>query len=674
MKKYNLFISLFALITLFFSIAISVFADDPNPPMVPGQHGTACDVPVGAGFAIKTWSGLFSTDWNTDGNWVGNVIPLATDDVIIPAGCPNYPIVTSAEVCRNAIIQSGASLTINEACIPPIAPTAGTHYTIQFQIEWNWNAVPGATGYKWNTTNNFATATDMGTITTKTETGLTCNTVYTRYVWAYNECGYSTATNLIQTAFSCCSSLSATIDGGGLVCKNTTTCPLVTFCGVNSIFPYTFTYKINNGQNQTLTTTGANTCVSLTAPTDTPGTFVYTLVSVNDADLCSQPASGSATVTVRELPTATIGGGGSVCQNMTPSPIVNICGANSIFYTFIYKINNGPNQNITTPGMNPCVSINAPTGIVGSFDYMLVSVSDAYTCSQQTSGSVTVTINDPPNAPTAGTHIPLATQIIWNWNTVSSATGYKWNTTNNFATATDMGTTTTKTETGLTSNTAYTRYVWAYSACGNSFAVSLTQQTLDCNRKISGHMKYPNCDTTPMNNVTLGLLMLPGTTPISTCVTDTNGYFQFLNLCQGYYTIIVLNNNKVVNGDGINSTDAAQVGYWSRTYLANPISHVRFLAGDVSNDDSITSLDSLLIHNYFINGPFMPPPAPPNTPYFTRAPWSYWVRGNYVNQNPPVPSSTTGWCYVLKSYADLVIDMEALATGDFNASWIPGNE
>ena len=41
-----------------------------------------------------------------------------------------------------------------------------------------------------------------------------------------------------------------------------------------------------------------------------------------------------------------------------------------------------------------------------------------------------------------------------------------------------MGTATTKTESGLSCNTAYTRYAWAYSDCGNSTPVTLTQSTL----------------------------------------------------------------------------------------------------------------------------------------------------------------------------------------------------
>ncbi|MFZ4523898.1 MAG: hypothetical protein ACOYNC_19510, partial [Bacteroidales bacterium] len=82
-----------------------------------------------------------------------------------------------------------------------------------------------------------------------------------------------------------------------------------------------------------------------------------------------------------------------------------------------------------------------------------------------------------PVAPGAGIHLPLPLQIVWNWNAVAAATGYKWGTTNVYASATDMGTSITKTETGLTCNTAYTRYLWAYSACGNSLVTTLTQST-----------------------------------------------------------------------------------------------------------------------------------------------------------------------------------------------------
>jgi hypothetical protein len=44
------------------------------------------------GPVVPTWTGLVSTDWNTAGNWNPAVVPLGTDDAIIPDGCPNYPL------------------------------------------------------------------------------------------------------------------------------------------------------------------------------------------------------------------------------------------------------------------------------------------------------------------------------------------------------------------------------------------------------------------------------------------------------------------------------------------------------------------------------------------------------------------------------------------------------
>jgi len=87
--------------------------------------------------------------------------------------------------------------------VPPEAPSEGTHLPSLDQIIWNWNSVEGATGYKWSTEVNYETALDMGTGSTKTETGLTCGTPYTRYVWAYNNAGHSAPTTLTQSTLGC---------------------------------------------------------------------------------------------------------------------------------------------------------------------------------------------------------------------------------------------------------------------------------------------------------------------------------------------------------------------------------------------------------------------------------------------------------------------------------------
>ena len=187
-----------------------------------------------------------------------------------------------------SIFTDGSWLTFSPCAIAP--PVAGSHIMSPGQITWNWNAVPGATGYKWSVTSDYETATDMGAALSKTETGTICDFTYTRYLWAYNGCGDSEMTTLTQTV---------------------------------------------------------------------------------------PPAST-------------------------------------------------------------------------------------------------------PASPTPGTHTVALPDIVWNWNAVPGATGYKWNTADDYASAIDMGTATTKTETGLTCLMTYTRYVWAYNGCAHSLVTNLNQSTGPC--------------------------------------------------------------------------------------------------------------------------------------------------------------------------------------------------
>ena len=218
------------------------------------------------------------------------------------------------------IFQGGLWINIAGSCVVPASPPAGSYIPSVTEMTWKWNRVPIVTGYKWNTTNDYATAINMGTDTSKTETGLTCWTSYDRYVWAYNVCGNSSARTLSQTT---------------------------------SQIPF--------------------------------------------------------------------------------SP-----------------------------------------------------------------------------APTAGVNVAGTFSIIWNWNSVAGATGYKWSLTNDYNAATDMATSTTITETGLTCGTSYTRFVWAYNSCGYSTPLSFIQTTMAC----------PICGTSITINHVAGAVA--PVTKTTTYFTDTN--------------------------------------------------------------------------------------------------------------------------------------------------------
>lgn len=192
---------------------------------------------------------------------------------------------------------------------------------------------------------------------------------------------------------------SATMTGNATVCQNSVS-PLITFTGSGATAPYTFTYKINGGADLTVTTTTGNS-VSVPVPTGAVASFVYTLVSVRDGSstACSRSQTATVTVTINGLPTATISGTTSVCNN-APSPFVTFTGANGIApYTFTYSINSGPNQVVTTTSGNS-VNVPIPTSTSGTFVYSLVNVkeSSSTACSQPQTGSVTVVIFPTPVA------------------------------------------------------------------------------------------------------------------------------------------------------------------------------------------------------------------------------------------------------------------------------------
>ena len=195
----------------------------------------------------------------------------------------------------------------------------------------------------------------------------------------------------------------AGITGTTTVC-NSATSPDITFTGADGTAPYTFTYTINNGTNQTITATSGNS-LNLAAPTNMTGSFTYSLVSVQDASLsnCSQLQSGSAVITVNPLPTAILTGTTAVCKDAT-APDITFTGAAGIApYTFTYSINGVIQPTVSNTGNSLTMSV--PTFVAGSFTYSLVSVEDASStaCSQAQSGSVIVTINPAPTATISGT-------------------------------------------------------------------------------------------------------------------------------------------------------------------------------------------------------------------------------------------------------------------------------
>lgn len=170
----------------------------PAPNAIVG-NATPCINATGITYSIDPVSGATGYHWTVPPG-VSITTGQGTTTLTVTMGSTNgYVCVAPMNDCYRGSV---ACKEIHLTAIPG-SVTAGTHIAAPAQITWTWSAVAGATGYKWGSANDFSLAEDLGTATFTVETGLTCNTPYTRYVWAYNGCGYAPSCPLAQTTSPC---------------------------------------------------------------------------------------------------------------------------------------------------------------------------------------------------------------------------------------------------------------------------------------------------------------------------------------------------------------------------------------------------------------------------------------------------------------------------------------
>ncbi len=308
----------------------------------------------------------------TDGNGC-QATSVATTVTVNPL--PSATISGNASVCKNATAPS-ITFTGSGATAP---------YTFTYKINGG--------------SNQTISTTSGNSISVSVPTSAAGTFTYT-LVSVQESSGTACSNAVSSSATVVVSPLpSATISGSTTLCQNSFT-PIIVFSGSGATAPYTFTYQINGGATQTITTPSGNS-VGVGVPSSVAGTFVYSLLSVKESgsNTCLNSASGTATIIVNPLPTATISGSTTVCQNGT-APMLTFTGSNATApYTFTYKINNGSNQTVSTVSGNS-VSVSVPTSTAGTFTYTLVSVkeSSGVHCSATVSGTATVTVNPQPVA------------------------------------------------------------------------------------------------------------------------------------------------------------------------------------------------------------------------------------------------------------------------------------
>ena len=404
--------------------------------------------------------------------------------------------VAPTNITGTTIICNGASTTLTVA-----GGTMGTGAV----VEWFTGSCGG---------------TSAGTGASITVSPTTTTTYYVRYAGTCNTTTCASVTVTVNPLPQVSSFASAT--GGTSICNGDIGQLIVTTN--NGTGPFTVVY--NNGtSNQTATGVVSGTAFNA-SPNPTSGTTTYTLVSVTDVNGCVRTSAftdATASISVRQIPTATITGTLTVCQNAA-SPNITFTGTapggTNPPYTFTYNVNGSANQTVTTVS-GSSVTVAVPTTATGTFTYNLVSIAYATNpaCSNAATGSATVTVNPNHTLVLAtganiqtvcnGTAIANITYSVGGGATSASVTGLPTGVTGNFSagTFTISGT-----------PTVDGTFNYTVTTSGNACSTQSLNGTITVNSLIDwANLQFATTATIcPSGSVTVyGRMYEPGVTPIA---------------------------------------------------------------------------------------------------------------------------------------------------------------
>ena len=285
---------------------------------------------------------------------------------------------------------TSATATVFNVTVNPLpAPTINGPISICLNSTGNvYTTEAGKTNYVWTVVGGIITA--GGNSTSNTATVTWTNTGSQSISVNYTDANGCTAASATVFNVTVNPLPTPTISGSTSVCLNSTGNVYSTETGKTN-----YIWTVVGG---TITAGGNSTSNTTTVTWTTAGAQSIS-VNYTDANGCTASSATVFNVTVKPLPTATISGTTEVCLNGTP-PLITFTGANGTApYTFVYTINGGSNQTITTSSGNS-VTVPVPTGTAGAYTYTLVSVTEGSSnaCSQNQTGSATVTVDPLPTA------------------------------------------------------------------------------------------------------------------------------------------------------------------------------------------------------------------------------------------------------------------------------------
>ncbi len=190
----------------------------------------------------------------------------------------------------------------------------------------------------------------------------------------------------------------ATISGTAQVCLNSTPPPVVFLAGGQGTEPYTFTYSINDGNSQQITSTGNSATIA--QATDVAGTYTYKLIEVADANGCSQAIGETSVITVDQALTAPDPGPDQTICYLTAAQI-NAAPATGGSGIFTYQWQSSPDGLTDWADIDLATGLSFNTGSLMETAYYRLIATDP-SCGPVTSNKVEIAVGLPGTQPSIG--------------------------------------------------------------------------------------------------------------------------------------------------------------------------------------------------------------------------------------------------------------------------------
>lgn len=130
------------------------------------------------------------------------------------------------------------------------------------------------------------------------------------------------------------------------VCQNGTK-PILTIKGVGGTAPYIFTYKINSGVDQ-IVSSNSSGVYTLNTLTNTAGVFIYSLISIKDKTGATVISGGTVVITVSALPTANFTFPNNQCAS-SPIQFTSNSPGSSLSYSYLWTFSDGTTDTRVNP-------------------------------------------------------------------------------------------------------------------------------------------------------------------------------------------------------------------------------------------------------------------------------------------------------------------------------------